>query len=184
MFIAVVIGGWCAAGTASAQSSDCQTANFAPEVTQRFPRVREVCRQIVMRDNTEYAEIKAQVARVRSDGVDVRFQMPDGRKSDRRYIKTRPEFRVLIEGRPTRVRDLNVGTELTAYVKVHEPVVQLAQPATDPPESAPLESMEPETDTRLAENMPATGSMVPSIALVGLLLVGGAALIRRTQREG
>jgi hypothetical protein len=166
-----------------AQQMTCKTADFSEEVLARFPRVREGCLEITERNGEPYALYKAEVVRVRSDGVDVRFKLPDGSKSERRYIKTRPEFRVLIEGKATRVRDLGVGQDLTAYVKVREPVVALAQPADEPvADPAPLEAVEPAVETRVAEAMPQTAGPLPLLALLGsglVLLAGGMRRLRR-----
>lgn len=172
---------------ARAQEVTCQSAQFSEQVVARFPRVREGCLGVVMRDGEPYATFKATVARVRSDGVDVRFLLPDGGKSDRRYIKTAPERRVIVDGKGVRVRDLAVGQELTAYVKVSEPVVALAQPADEPvAEPAPLEEFEPSLETRSAEAtpdaMPETASVLPLLALVGGVLVLIAAGMRRIRK--
>jgi hypothetical protein len=178
-----VLGTVAAVTDVQAQKMSCQTATFSEEVLTRFPRAREGCLEITERNGEPYALYKAEVTRVRSDGVDVRFKLPEGGKSDRRYIKTRPEFRVLIDGRATRVRDLAVGQELTAYVKVREPVVALAQPADEPvAEPVPLEAVEPAVETRVAEAMPQTASALPLFALLGsglVLLAGGIRRLRR-----
>jgi hypothetical protein len=176
------LGALAAPPRAEAQAMTCQNADFSPEVLARFPRIREACLDITEQKGEPYARFKADVARVRGDGVDVRFKLPDGTKSDRRYIKTRPEFRVLIERTPTRVRDLVVGQELTALVKVREPVVALAAADTSAAiEPVALEAAEPPVDTRVAEAMPATAGQAPLMLLVGgvlLAMAGGMRWLR------
>jgi hypothetical protein len=168
---------------AHAQSMTCQNANFSQTVLTRFPRIREACLEMTTQKGEPYAVFKSEVARVRSDGVDVRFMLPDGTKSDRRYIKTRPEFRVLIEKTPTRVRDLAVGQELTAYVKVTEPVVALAPADTSVAEiePVPLESTEPPVEQRVAQVMPATASNGPLLGLIGLCLLALSTCLREVR---
>jgi hypothetical protein len=173
-----------ASTTIQAQEVNCRTAEFSPEVVARFPRIREACLEITTRKGEPYAVFKADVVRVRRDGVDVRFKLPDGSRSERRFIATRPDFRVLIEGTPTRVRDLAVGQELSAFVKLREPVVALAQADESVAlEPAPLEASEPPLDTRVAEAMPQTASPVPLFALIGGALMALAAGMRQMRRK-
>ena len=54
------------------------------------------------------------------------------RRATRARSRRKPEFRVKVDGKPVSVRNLAVGQELTAYVKVSEPVIAL-EPAVDEP---------------------------------------------------
>jgi hypothetical protein len=182
--VLVALGALGTTTSAQAQETDCKTATFSAEVIDRFPRIREACLRITSLSGAPYAMFKATVTRVSGKGVEVRFEMPDGSKSERRFIATRPELRVNVEGTPTRVRDLGVGQELTAYVKTSEPVVALAQvDETQPLELAPLEAVEPTVETRVAQAMPHTASPLPLFALVGGALLGFAGLLRRASRK-
>jgi hypothetical protein len=113
--------------------------------------------------------------RVYSDNrVKVRFNHPDGSKGDSQYITTQPDFRVLIKGKPVRLSDVSTGQELTAYVHVTEPVIALAPVEA----TAPLEPVPMETEPPLAA-MSTTASLLPTLAVIGALLLGMGGLLRR-----
>lgn len=133
------------AGVAWAEDPTCTTADYSETVIEALPDVRDLCLRIEQREGKEFAVVQAQVARVhRANALEVRFKRPDGTKSPARYFKTAPDRRVLVEGKPTRVRDLAVGQELTAYIQVQKPVIA-TEPAMpgDPLEPVPLEKEAP-----------------------------------------
>jgi hypothetical protein len=123
-----ILGLLAATANGQAQQVTCRTAHFSEAVRAKLLSIREVCLQIVQREGEPYARVKADVARVRDDGVVVNFEKTDGSKTDRYFIPTNPNLRVDVKGEPIEVRQLAVGQQLTAYVKVTAPVVALAQP--------------------------------------------------------
>ena len=161
---------------ANAAPEDCQTAQFGAEVLAKFPRIAEVCLDVINKDGQDYAVVKADLVRTRPGAVTIRPKLPDGTRADSMIVSTAPGRRVLVDGQEVRVEDLAVGQELTAYVKVTTPEIALA-PATPtaPIETSPLEEAAPETTTA-AETpaMPTTASPFPAIGLAGfgLLLIG------------
>jgi hypothetical protein len=115
------------------QQMPCPTAQFSKEVLDRFPQARAACLYLAQREGEPYAVYRAEVAKVHDDGVEVRFKMPNGGVSERHYIKTKPELRVEVGGKAVEVKDLAVGQDILAYVKVREPLMELDQPPGDPP---------------------------------------------------
>jgi len=172
---------------AQGQAMTCQTANFSEAVRAKMPSIRKSCLEITQHDGAPSALMRATVTRVHDNGVEVRFLMPDGTQGDRRFIETNPDLEVLVGGSPTRVHDLAVGQELTAYIKVAEPVFELAQPPTAAP--VPVEAKElppapPEPATHLAREMPRTGGPIPLIALIGATLLALSGVLRGVLRGG
>jgi hypothetical protein len=169
----------CAIGAMTAghaQSVTCQNAQYDPAVLAKYPNLPKSCLDVVMRDGEEYAVVKAKLDRVTSSGsVVIRPKMPDGSYAERRTVKTPSNLKVLIDGKPARVQDLAEDQELTAYVKVSEPVMALA-PADEstPLALTPLEEVEPEQE-RMAATLPSTSSALPLLGLMGgaFLLLGG-----------
>jgi hypothetical protein len=162
------------APSAHAQGATCQTAKFSDTVLQRLPDVRDFCHDVVTRDGESYAVIKAGLVRSNRDGMTVRIKKPDGTMSDKRYFRVKPDFRVLVKGKPTRVDHLALGQELTAYVKVTEPVIAL-EPAS-PSEALTPTALEEAPPTQVAEAtpppaMPRTASILPLLGLGGVVLV-------------
>lgn len=159
--------------SAHAQTVTCQNAQYDPEVVARYPNVAERCLDIVTRDGEQYAVVKGRLERVNTNGsIVVRMKQPDGSYSDRRTIKTDGNLKVLINGKPSRIQDLALDQELTAYVKVGAPVMALA-PADESTPLTPTPLGYPEQ--RMAAALPSTASPLPLLGLVGgaLLLFGG-----------
>ena len=115
------------------QKIPCPTAVFSPDVLARFPQARKACLYLAILGGEPFAVYRAEVAKVHDDGVEIRFQLPDGSKSEPHYIRTDPELRVQVQGQAVEVKDLALGQNLMAYVKVREPVMELQQPAGDSP---------------------------------------------------
>jgi hypothetical protein len=179
--ITAVLGGF----AAPAMAADCATAQFGDAVLARFPNIRAVCTEVITKDGQEYAVVKGDLVRTGNNAVYMKFKLPDGTKSDTRKIETRPEFRVQIDGKPVSVRNLAVGQELTAYVKVSEPVMALAAADTsEPVASYPIEEAAPAMAANTAE-MPRTASPLPAVASFGALLLAFAGMLTflRLRRE-
>jgi hypothetical protein len=123
----------------------CTSVEYSETVIAALPDVRELCLRVEEREGKEFAVVQAEVSRVhRKNALEVRFKRPDGSKSPSRYFETAPDRRVLVEGKPVRVRDLAVGQELTAYIEVQKPMIA-TEPVTrgDPLETVPLETEPP-----------------------------------------
>jgi hypothetical protein len=171
-----------AIAASNAQSITCQSAQFSPEVLAKYPNISKACSDVITKSGEHYAVVKAQLDRVSGNSATIRVKQADGTYAKRQTVKTNPDLRVNIDGKPTRVRDLATGQELTVYVKVDEPVMALA-PAeeTAPLAAAPIEDEEPE---QMAAALPATSSFLPLLGLFGgvSLLLGGLLSIIRHRR--
>lgn len=115
----------------------CQTANFSEAVRAKMPSVRRACLEIVQHDGASQAVLRGKVTRVSSEGVEVRFMMPDGTEGDRRFIEAKPGQDILVGDATLRVKDLAVGQLLTIYLNVTEPMVEFSQPSSEQP-AAPV----------------------------------------------
>jgi LPXTG-motif cell wall-anchored protein len=169
--------------TASADPAKCQTVEFGPAVSARFPNIRKVCQDVIMKDGQEYALVKGYLVRISSKSARIRPILPDGSRGDAMDIAYDPARKVMVKGKAVSPTDISVGQELSFYVKVSEPVA-----AMEPADTAPLAAMsmpEPveETASRAPE-MPKTASPLPLIGVTGLALLalgGGLTLVRRRQ---
>lgn len=181
---------WFASEGAYAQNPEgCSSVQFSEQILERFPNAPDSCLDVISRGGQDYAVFRVQLERVSGNTLHVRFNNPDGTRGPRTRITAQPDFRVLVEGQPTRVRDLAPNQELTAYVQVDRPMVALA-PATAtqtwhivPLAMAPAGTDAAESDnTRLAALdegdegavMPDTAGPAPIVATVGLLFILGA----------
>jgi hypothetical protein len=182
-----IIGATVLLGGASvpALAADCTNAQFSDEVLAKFPNIRLVCSEIIEKDGQQYAVVKGDLVRTGTNAVYMKFKLADGTKSDTRKIATRPEFRVKVDGKPVSVRNLAVGQELTAYVKVSDPVIALEPYESVALETTPLESTAPVVASNETGGMPHTASSLPGIAALGALLLAFAGMLTffRLRRE-
>jgi hypothetical protein len=168
-----------------ALAADCASAQFSETVVARFPNIRAVCSEVIEKDGQQYAVVKGDLVRTGNNAVYMKFNLADGTKSDTRKIETRPEFRVKVDGKPVSVRNLAVGQELTAYVKVSDPVIALEPYDPAPLETTPLESAPPTMASNETADMPRTASALPGIGTLGGLLLAFAGVLTyfRLRRE-
>jgi hypothetical protein len=175
------------AGTAAlAQNpAGCAAVKFSDEVLARFPRAQEACLDVISRGGQDYAVYNARLTQVRGNTLRVRFQLPDGSFGPTQSVTPPRDFRVLINGTPTRVADLSPNQDLKAYVEVSRPVLAL-EPA-DSGQSmviVPLVAegaVEEDSGARLADSgpeMPATAGPAPIFATFGLLFACAALSLR------
>ena len=183
---ASAVGVLCTIGAiaaSNAQNVTCQNAQYDPEVLSRFPNLAKACSDIISKDGEDYAVVKARLDRVDPSGrVAVRVKHADGSYSKQLSIRPRSDLRVLVDGKPARVRDLATGQEITAYVKVREPAMALAPADTSEPfVTTPIE----EPQEQMAAALPATASMLPLFGLLGavsLFLGSLLSVIRHRQK--
>jgi hypothetical protein len=171
-------------GAAFAQNTAaCQRVRFSDEVLNRFPRAPQACLDVINRDGQDYAVFKAQLDQVTGNTLRLRFKQPDGTYAAATNIKTDPERRVLIDGKPVRVTDLAPDQEITAYVRVDKPMIALP-PVTEsePLDAVPLGAVEPVV-ARAEPAMPHTASQVGFVALVAPLLWAIALALRLARRK-
>lgn len=174
-----------AAPVAHAQQVNCQTVEFSPEVTAKFPRVREACLEVIERQGQLMAVFKADLLKVSGNKVRIRAQLPGGGQAEAQTVQVPAERRVLVDGKKYRVDELGLGQQLTIYARVDEPVAALAPAdASEPIEFVPIE-VEPMRVAAAEAEMPTTASELPTLGLLGALLAGLAValeFLRRVRR--
>lgn len=171
-------------GAAFAQNNQaCQNMRFSDEVLARFPRASEACLDVITRDGQSYAVFKAKLERVTGTTLRLRFKQPDGTYAAAQNVKTSPNRRVLIDGKPTPVSELAPDQELTAYVRVDKPLLALEPvDATEPLEPVPMAAPEPAV-ARADPVMPHTASPFELAALLGSFCCAVACALNATRRK-
>ncbi len=169
---------------AQGQSVTCQNAEFSPAVLEQFPNIRNACLKVVTENGEQRALFKADVTRIypSKNALKVRFKTEGGGHTPTRYVELPSDFRVVIDGKPVGIRDLEVGQELTAHVKVREPVIAFAE---ERPIVAlifvPVRYDDPAETERTAAVMPRTGSNLPVLLWMGGILGLAASIVRITR---
>jgi hypothetical protein len=128
--------------------------------------------------------IKAQLEEVRGNSVRVRVKNPDGSRGPLTTIKTSPDRKVLINGKPYPLSEVATDQELTAYVRVDTPMIALA-PATEaePVEAVPMAALEP-ARVAAAPTMPHTASPMGVVLFSGVACLGVAFFLRTIRKRG
>lgn len=179
------------AGIVQAQNLDCRNVQFSDDILSRFPQAPDACLDVIQRGGEEFAVFKVRLDRVVGNSVHVRFNKPDGSRGPLTRIPTQPDFRVLVDGKPTRVSDLALNQELTAYVQVSRPMVALA-PASETqtlaivPIFAAGEEAPGEEDESTAQlsSLPNTAGSAALLALLGLACLAAAGGLHALRRRG
>jgi hypothetical protein len=161
---------------ASAQEiTELSCADFkpTPEAMERFPDLEGACEAIVDRDGQLFAKFRAVVRRASNSSATL--HLPATNHTFR--VNPDSSARVLIEGRKTRIRDLQRGQEIRIYLAVSEfakPDVEEIIMVTES-DFLVAASVEP------ADALPTTASPWPALAALGLMLLAGGLVLRQVR---
>ena len=134
---------------------------------------------------------------------------PDGQN---KQYTVKDDFKFIVNNQPATVFDLRPGMNVSAERIVEEPTVEItsdskvvgqapapapaastakpatsgatagAKPAAPPPAAAPAAAPAPAPAAAAPAKLPKTGSPVPLMGLLGLLMIGGSLALRRVRR--
>ena len=117
------VASFAAIPVASAEDVTCESANFSTEVMDQFAGVRYSCLEIVERNGGPHAVLKAEVVRVATPNLVLKFARPEGGFTN--PITVTPESGYIFtvdDGREVKLRELTVSSQLRVYVPVKGPV--------------------------------------------------------------
>jgi hypothetical protein len=116
------IASFAAIPVASAEDVTCESANFSTEVMDQFAGVRFSCLEIVERNGGPHALLKAEVVRVATPNLVLKFERPEGGFTNPITVTPQSGFSFSMDGRDVNLRDLTVSSRLRVYVPVKGPV--------------------------------------------------------------
>lgn len=132
--VLAAISSFAAIPVASAQEVTCESANFSEAVLARFGSIRYSCLEIVDRNGEAHAVLNAEVTRVASPNLSVKFKRTDGGYSSIYTFEPAADHEFNLEGgRKSNLRNLTVSSVLRIYVPVEAPIGKLGfeiDPAT------------------------------------------------------
>jgi LPXTG-motif cell wall-anchored protein len=170
-----------------ASAITCDDIELNSAITDKFPRAKEACLEVVERNGEPYVRMKAELVRnPRGNHAVFRVLHADGTYGPTQAIDLDPSWRARIEGRNYRLRDLAQGQELDLYLPQDRWAVHMAASDSDAPVEmiAPVTVVEPRQEAAEPEPMlPATASNMPLFAVFGVLALIGAGMIRVARRQ-
>jgi hypothetical protein len=172
----------------TATGTMCSDVTWSQEALATYPRIATACRDVLQRDGKYYVRFEGEVVRVADRGQQLTIDFRDG---DRLTLTPPENLSLTINNRPTPVRELRPGDQLTFYV----PQDQLAatffagQPETSPVQTVPItptarEPVLAQTQPAPTRVLPRTASLLPMTGAAGLILAlfGAVLTVRRRMR--
>jgi len=165
-----LIGFTANAGAQEMTALSCNDFRPTDEALERFPDLVGACEGIVDRNGELYAKFTAVVRR--ASGNSVTLHLP----ATNHTFTARPDssYRVLVDGRKTRVRDLVRGQEVRIYLSVNE----FSKPDIEEVAFVTETDMIVDIQVERVAALPTTASKVPMAAAAGLLLLGVGLTLR------
>jgi hypothetical protein len=95
----------------------CDSVNFSEEVLAAFPKIRDACQAVTMKDGKPYVKLKAKVVAKDKDTVTV--QMMDRQNKPISEVKVAPgaDDSAKVEGKEMKYKDLQKGQDLDVYLE-------------------------------------------------------------------
>lgn len=178
----------------------CEDVIWSDAVLNQYPFINEYCQEVVEKDGRSFVRIDGKFMSGRSGRAKIQLQRPDGELDDI-YVsnKLSSNFRAVLDGKPTKLRDIPRRSELTIYLPpdrfdlvkhnqapIDEQAVAAIDPVADPAIDADDIGQMAPMATLLAFDeqnkvLPMTASSLPLTALYGVLgcLAGLTLTIKR-----
>ena len=179
----LALGGLTLSSAVVAQELTCDDIEFKSNVTDNFPNAADGCLEVVERDGELFAKYIAEIVSVRRGRVTMDIKTRDG-SSIRQVIDPPDGFRVNLDGRPRRVRDLAPGQEIRVYLPGDRWAIAQVEEPTAPVVIAVLAPPPPEPEPEMVAELPGTASPLPLLGLGGFLLVFLGAGLSALRRRG
>jgi hypothetical protein len=157
-------------------SMSCSDFKPTPEAQARFAELKGACEEIVAMNGHYYAKVSAVVRRVQGNTVTLNITKTNTTVT----ASPSSDLRVLLGGTKARVSDLRKGQEIRIYLSTDEfsqPMITdiaMVQATGDAePVAVPVEQ---------AKALPTTASLLPTVAISGLVLLLVGLLMQRRKR--
>lgn len=162
-------------------AAECEEVVWNPSVLSKFPDIGQYCQGVIEQDGKTYVQLDARFESAHAGKAKFKFKHPDG--SYGRIVETEKlstDFRVTLDGKPTRIIDIPRNSQLTVYLPPDR--FELVSNVEEPETLAVLYAYEEPA----AAVLPETASSLPLLALVGGLfsLFGMALTVFRKLSAG
>ena len=172
---------WSPSGMAQ---GNCGNIVFGEAITSQFPNARNACLGVVTRDGRQFAHFQARIRSVRGNQIEAEFKQPDGTWGRPVAFTPESDARARVAGRSYRYRDLSRGQELDVYLPPDRWEIAVQADETEFETARVITFVALAEPTQQVAALPSTGSPLPLLALVGVLLAGlGAGVVAPLRRR-
>jgi len=102
---------------AMADDMGCNDVNFSADVMAAFPKIKEACQAVTMKDGKAYVKLKAKVVEKGKDTLTVRMMDRDNKPLSEIVVAPGAEDMTKIEGKETKYKDVKKGQDLDIYLE-------------------------------------------------------------------
>lgn len=183
MFCLVMLS--CSSGL---HATDCADVIWDEAVLDRHPNLSQYCRDVVEKNGKTYVQVEGKFLEAHAGKANIKLKNSDGSFGDTyKSERLSSSFRAILDGKPTRLRDIPRNSELTVLVPSDRfELVQQGEPVPPQEQISQLEEVEvyAPVATLLAFNeapaevLPSTASAAPMTALFGFMCVLLGALVK------
>lgn len=168
----------------TATGRNCSDIVWQADVLQRYPDIDDACQEVVEYDGREYVRFVGTVQSSSTESMTMQFEGTDQEIT----LTTPDDLSLFVDGRPTRARRLQRGQELTFHVPADQFVAHFFEPGSET-EFVVVRIVQAPAAQQVAaatpgRTLPQTASILPSIGLLGaLLMLVGAVMLRMVPRR-
>lgn len=157
----------------TASGRECSSVHWSTTALRKYPQIAAACQEVLEREGVAFVKFEGELSR-NDGGREIKVKFKDAGEMT---LTPPPELRVYIDGRRVAVEDLKPGDELTFYIAEDRLAAQFYAQEQSPATTEEFVAVPIVYTEELAAALPATGSKLPWIGALGMLLVSLAALL-------
>lgn len=157
----------------TAAGRECSSVHWSTTALRRYPQIAAACQEVVERGGIAYVKFEGELSRNEA-GRELKVKFRDAGEMT---LTPPAELRVYVDGRRVAVEDLKPGDELTFYIAETRLAAQFYAQEQSPETTEEYVAVPIVYTEELAATLPETGSKLPWIGALGMLLVSVAALL-------
>ena len=179
--VALLVAFWSPTGLAQ---GNCGNIVFGEAITSQFPNAKNACLGVVTRDGRQFAHFQGRIRSVRGSQVEAEFKQADGTWGRPVAFSPEADARARVAGRSYRYRDLTRGQELDIYLPPDRWEIAVQADESEFETARVITFVALVEPTQQVAALPSTGSPLPLLALIGVLLAAlGAGVVAPLRRR-
>lgn len=157
----------------TAAGRECSSVHWSTTALRKYPQIAAACQEVMERDGVSYVKFEGRLSG-NDAGREIKVKFKDAGEMT---LTPPPELKVYVDGKKVPVSDLRRGDELTFYIAENRLAAQFYAEEQSPATATEYVAVPIVYTEELAATLPETGSKLPLIGAVGMLLASLAALL-------